>query len=245
MRDVEVPERLRISVVMPTRNRATTIERAVDSVLRQSYENWELLIVDDASTDNTPELIEKLAASDSRIRPLSLARQSLASGARNHALDLATGEVIVYLDDDNRFDRDWCKAVAWAFGEYADVDVAYGARVIDDEVRHRGLAGRSLPIVQFNARDRDAMLRANLVDVNVLAHRPSAVRFDPATSHFADWHLLLELTDHCDPLPLPVVAAYYTSDAPGRLTVDLRDGEFERGESELRRASTLGRRSRS
>jgi predicted AlkP superfamily phosphohydrolase/phosphomutase len=245
IRDIDVPETIQVSIVMATRNRATLIQRAIESVQQQSYTNWELLIVDDVSTDDTWVRLEKLAASDPRIRPFRMEQQGRASGARNHALDRAEGDVVVYLDDDNRFDRDWCKAVAWAFGEFADVHVAYGARVIDDEVRHEGLSGRSLPIVQFNAWDRNAMLHANLVDVNVVAHRRSDVRFDPVTNHFADWHLLLELTDDCDPLALPVVASYYTSDAPGRMTLDLRDAHFERTGMEYVRASTLERRSRS
>jgi hypothetical protein len=245
IRDIDVPETIRVSVVMATRNRVGTIERAIESVQQQSYSNWELLIVDDASTDDTFTRLEKFAASDPRIRPFRLERQGRASGARNHALERAEGDVVVYLDDDNRFDRDWCKAVAWAFGEFDDVRVAYGARVIDDEVRHEGLDGRSLPFVQFNAWDREAMLHANLVDVNVVAHRRSDVRFDPVTNHFADWHLLLELTDDCDPLALPVVASYYTSDAPGRMSLDLRDPQFERTGMEYVRASTRERRSRS
>jgi len=71
------------------------------------------------------------------------------------------------------------------------------------------------------------------------------VRFDPLTNHFADWHLLLQLTDDCDPLVLPVVASYYTSDAPGRMTLDLRGSELERTGIEYVRASTRERRLRS
>jgi predicted AlkP superfamily phosphohydrolase/phosphomutase len=210
---VDVPETMLVSVVMPTCDRVALLERAIDSVQRQQYGNWELLVVDDASTDDTWARLQKITANDPRVRPSRLDEKARSSGARNHALERVEGDVVVYLDDDNRFDPSWLKAVVWAFTEHPAVRVAYGARVIDDDIRHRGLPGRSLPVVQLNEWDRTAMLRANLVDQNVIAHRPAAVRFDPKIDHFSDWDLLLQLTDDCDPMPLPAIAAYYYTDA--------------------------------
>ena len=70
--------------------------------------------------------------------------------------------------------------------------------------------------------DRDAMMRSNLVDLNVIAHRPSAVRFDESIDHFSDWDLMLQLTDNCDPLELPAIAVHYYSDRLDRVTVKAR-----------------------
>ena len=217
LRQIDVPESLLVSVVMPTRNRRALLERAVESVIAQTYGNWELLLVDDASTDDTWDWIEKMAAGDARIVPFRFAVHQNSSRARNHALDRARGDVIVYLDDDNRFDAEWLRAVAWAFAEYPDTNVCYGARVVDDDVRHRGLPGRSLPFVQFLAWDREAMLEANRVDQNAIAHRASAVRFDESIDLFSDWDLMLQLTDDCDPLELPAIAVHYHSDAADRI----------------------------
>ena len=144
--------------------------------------------------------------------------QSGSSRARNYALDIAKGDVIAYLDDDNRFDPDWLRAVAWAFTEYPETQVAYGARVVDDDIRHKGLPGRSMPIVQFLAWDADAMMESNRVDQNVIAHRPSPARLDEVADQFTDWDLMLQLTDDCEPLELPAVAVHYYSDAPDRVT---------------------------
>ncbi|HEV7523366.1 MAG TPA: glycosyltransferase [Acidimicrobiia bacterium] len=235
---VELPESLLVSVVLPTRNRADLIERAVDSVRRQSYSNWELLVVDDASTDDTAARLRKMAENDPRIRPFTLGTPGRSSVARNHALDRVNGDVVVYLDDDNRLDPDWLRAVVWAFTEYPETQVAYGARVVDDDVRHQGYDGRSMPIVQFLAWDRDAMMRSNIVDQNVIAHRPSAVRFDESIDHFSDWDLMLQLTDDCDPLELPAIAVHYYSDRPDRVTVKARGANAETAIAErvLRRA---------
>jgi predicted AlkP superfamily phosphohydrolase/phosphomutase len=218
LKHIEVPEDLLISVVTPTHNRAELLERAVESVRRQSYGNWELLVVDDASDDDTWARLEKLAAGDARIRVFRFDEQRRSSAARNHALDNARGDVITYLDDDNRFDPDWLRAVAWAFTEYPETRVAYGARVVDDDVRHRGLEGRSLPFVQFLEWDRDAMLVVNRVDQGVIAHRSAPARLYEAADQFSDWDLILQLTVDCEPLALPAIAVHYYSDAPGRVT---------------------------
>jgi predicted AlkP superfamily phosphohydrolase/phosphomutase len=242
LRHVEVPESLLVSVVMPTRNRSDLVERAIESVRRQSYANWELLVVDDASTDGTWARLEKLAENEPRVRALRLDAPRGSSRARNHALDRANGDVITYLDDDNRFDPDWLRAVAWAFGEFPGTQVAYGARVVDDDLRHQGLSGRSMPIVQFLEWDRDAMMQSNRVDQNVIAHRPSPARLEESGDHFTDWDLMLQLTDDCDPLELPAVAVHYYSDVPDRVTVLARQANVEAGIAEQIRQRARERR---
>ena len=245
LRNVDVPESLLVSVVMPTRNRRDRLESAVESVVAQTYGNWELLVVDDASSDDTWEWLEKAAASDPRIVPVRFTEHGNSSRARNHALDRARGDVVVYLDDDNRFDPDWLRSVVWAFTEYPDTTVCYGARVVDDDIRHSGFAGRSLPFVQFLAWDRADMLRANRVDQNTIAHRPSSVRFDETIDHFSDWDLLLQLTDDCDPLALPAIAVHYHSDAPDRVTDVARASGVEPAIAAHVRARALARRGES
>ena len=135
---------------------------------RQTYERWELLVVDDGSDDGTAEYLKHL--DDPRIRPFHLDRVGV-SNARNNALDNAHGDVVVYLDDDNRFDPDWCKAVAWCFATHPDVDVCYGARVFDDNGRAHFESDSGLPGLQFLPWDRAAVEEFNRVDMNVLAHR--------------------------------------------------------------------------
>jgi hypothetical protein len=220
LRPLDVPESLLVSVVTPTRNRTDRLARAIDSVRAQSYGYWEHIVVDDASDDGTPELLQAMAAEDARMRSFRLDEHQRSSRARNHALDRARGDVIVYLDDDNCFDPDWLKSVVWAFTDLPDTSVCYGARVIDDDSRHQGLPDRSLPIVQFLSWDRDEVLRANRVDQNVIAHRPSPVRFDESIDYLSDWDVILQLTQDREPLALPVLAAYYYTDAP-RLSSDV------------------------
>jgi glycosyltransferase involved in cell wall biosynthesis len=90
-----------VSVYMPTRNRADLVTRAAASVLAQDRADLELLIVDDASTDATPQVLARLAATDPRVRVLSLPRRGGAPAARNLALRTARGRFVTGIDDDD------------------------------------------------------------------------------------------------------------------------------------------------
>lgn len=89
-----------ISVILPVYNRESYIEECIQSVLAQSYQNFEIVIVDDGSTDSTYEICKDLASKDSRIRLLSITHCGV-SAARNTALDAAAGEFAFFLDSDD------------------------------------------------------------------------------------------------------------------------------------------------
>lgn len=90
-----------ISIIIPTYNRASLLELALNSILQQDYTNWECIIVDDFSTDNTKQLINKFANNDSRIKYLTNQRKKGAPGARNTGIIHSKGEYIVCFDSDN------------------------------------------------------------------------------------------------------------------------------------------------
>lgn len=88
-----------VSIIMPSYNTATYIKDSIQSVLEQTYTNWELLIVDDCSTDNTDEVIE--AIKDPRIKYFKNSKNSGAAVSRNKAMREAKGQWIAYLDSDD------------------------------------------------------------------------------------------------------------------------------------------------
>lgn len=92
-----------VSIVMPAYNNAFFIEGAIQSVREQSYTNWELLIVDDCSTDDTESLIRGLMQKDERIHYTRLGTNSGAAVARNTALGQAKGRYIAFLDADDQW----------------------------------------------------------------------------------------------------------------------------------------------
>lgn len=88
-----------VSIIMPSWNTGRLIAESIQSVIDQTYPNWELLIVDDCSTDNTDEVVEKFH--DERIRYFHNESNSGAALTRNHALQKARGEWIAFLDSDD------------------------------------------------------------------------------------------------------------------------------------------------
>lgn len=92
-----------VSIVMPVYNCEKYIGEAIESLLAQSYTDWELNAVDDCSTDNSAEIIKSFAKKDARIRYFRLDRNSGAAAARNKGIELAQGQYIAFLDSDDIF----------------------------------------------------------------------------------------------------------------------------------------------
>ena len=92
-----------VTVVVPAYNRATTIERCLRSVLGQTYRHWEVVVVDDGSTDATTELTRRMAREDPRIRLVEHPQRQGAQAARNTGIREARGEWIAFLDSDDEF----------------------------------------------------------------------------------------------------------------------------------------------
>lgn len=208
-----VPEDALISVILPAHGRNQLLPRALASLSAQSYQNWELVVVDDEGS-----AAEAVAAcKDARVRLLRVERMGVCA-ARNRGLAEARGQLIAYLDDDNTFAPGWLKGVAWGFHERPDLDVLYGARVLEKLPGDNAAPGE--PLLHFEPWDRDAIETHNFVDLNVLAHRaglPEA-RFDESLTACVDWDLLLRLTRRKPPLELPVLAAAYAVTTPGRIS---------------------------
>lgn len=92
-----------ISIVLPTYNGSRYLEGSVASVLRQTYPHWELLLQDDCSTDSTPELITRLAAADSRIKPVRNDVNLRLPKSLNAGFARASGEFLTWTSDDNEY----------------------------------------------------------------------------------------------------------------------------------------------
>src|SRR5699024_10073195 len=90
-----------VSVVMPAHDAAGTLASSIRSVQAQSHPDWELLVTDDGSTDQTWTILSEAARLDSRIRPERSDRQLGAAGARNAAIERARGQYVAFLDADD------------------------------------------------------------------------------------------------------------------------------------------------
>ena len=91
-----------VSIIIPTFNRAYMIRETLCSVQNQTYQNWECIVVDDASTDNTKEVVEEICKKDTRFSYNKNQKSKGAPGARNTGLELSKGEFISFFDSDDK-----------------------------------------------------------------------------------------------------------------------------------------------
>jgi len=114
-----------VSIVLPVYNRRTLVQRAIDSVLAQSYEDWELVIVDDGSTDGVEELILPQVMQHRKIRYMKHANRQLGA-TRNIGLHAALGECVTFLDSDDEYEPSHIE-LRWRFmQQHPDVDFIHG-----------------------------------------------------------------------------------------------------------------------
>ena len=91
---------MKISVIIPVYRVEHTLRRCVDSILRQDFTDWEMILVDDGSDDASPQICDEYAAKDPRIRTVHQPNRGLGA-ARNKGMDIARGELIMFMDSDD------------------------------------------------------------------------------------------------------------------------------------------------
>ena len=128
---------MKISVIVPVYNTAAYLKGCMESILAQTFEDFEVLLVDDGSTDESPALCDAYAEQDRRVKVIHRANGGV-SAARNQAVEQATGEWICYVDSDDEVKPDYLKTMVEAPGDLVignlsdDRIVAwYGKRVLD------------------------------------------------------------------------------------------------------------------
>ncbi|WP_325199536.1 glycosyltransferase family 2 protein [Oscillibacter sp.] len=122
-----------ISVIMLTYNREKLVSRAIESILAQTYRDFEFLIVDNGSTDRSGQIAEEYAAGDGRIRVIHRERGNIGSG-RNAGLDAAKGDSIAFIDDDDWAEPDFLEFLLALLEENgADVAICGAADKSFDE----------------------------------------------------------------------------------------------------------------
>lgn len=127
-----IPE---ISIIMPTYNRAYILKNAINSVIKQTYKNWELIIVDDGSCDGTQQRVSKIK--DNRIRFIRLDCNRGANYARNIGLKEAKGNYIAFIDSDNQWHNDYLEKQIDIFqNSDEDIDVVFAKTEIINHNTH-------------------------------------------------------------------------------------------------------------
>lgn len=202
---------LSVSVVMPTWNREATVVAALRSALEQTYPPREVILIDDGSTDNTVQIV-KTAFSTEIERGQVLLIQSDHGGvssARNKGLDMATGDLVAYLDSDNTWRKDYLKVMTHAFASAPWLDTAYC-----DLLKHE--SEKSNRERHGHPYFRPALLRSNFIDLNTFVHRrhagAQASAFDGTLTRLVDWEFIIRMTDGSPPAYIPFVGVDYFLD---------------------------------
>lgn len=122
-----------ISIIVPVYNVESFISECINSVLIQSYKNFELILVNDGSTDNSPAICEQYASKDKRIKVIHKANGGL-SDARNWGLKSSSGEYVVFLDSDDYWnDGNALFSLYSLLNKYSNVDVVFFRRFTFEE----------------------------------------------------------------------------------------------------------------
>lgn len=205
---------LRLSVIIPTHNRANTIMRAIRSVLDQCIDDMEIIVVDDASTDDTEQRVRSL--NDERIRYIRHETNRGAPAARNSGIAAANGSLIAFQDSDDEWMPDkLAKQLALFEAGGKDVDVVYCG------FWRQSLHARTyIPEPQVTQREGNILqqlLKGNIVSTQTLLLRRHCFEksglFDEDMPRFQDWELAIRLAKHYTfhLIDEPLVIAYETA----------------------------------
>jgi glycosyltransferase involved in cell wall biosynthesis len=126
-------ENARVSIVLPVYNGARFLAGAIRSCRAQTYPHWELIVVDDCSTDDTPQIAAGFAADDARIRVIRHEQNRKLPGALNTGFDAARGDLLTWTSDDNLYRPDALAEMARFLAEHPDVGLVYADYSLIDE----------------------------------------------------------------------------------------------------------------
>lgn len=149
-----------ISVIVPIYNIAGYLSACVKSILQQEYTNLEILLIDDGSTDQSPELCNRFAKEDSRIRVIHKKNGGLSS-ARNAGLDVATGEYLVFVDGDDFIAPNMIRCL-WERLCKDETDMAICSFWYVDEEGKKAEASDRSPLIDEILTKEELLMRMNL-----------------------------------------------------------------------------------
>lgn len=154
-----------VSIIMPTYNRQESLKLAIDSVRSQNYQDWELLVIDNESTDNTKEVVEQFTNADNRIKYFSV-RKSVKPGISNYlnyGMKEANGKYIARLDDDDEwYDPFKLDKQVRFLEQNKDYVIVGGGAIMVDQNRKE--------IYRFLKREKDSDIRNNALYANPFWH---------------------------------------------------------------------------
>ena len=209
-----------ISVVMPAYNAANYIAESIQSLINQTYSDWELIVVNDGSTDNTVEIINKFTA-DSRIKLISQKNQGV-SAARNSGINASRGNYISFLDADDIFMPDNLKLKLEAMKNVPDADYVYSDIIDCDSEMKEMKVEKGVPAEKINnailtwQEENIPGLSSNIM-VRNSAIKEKGIYFDVNLSNCADRYYKILVVSTCKGVYIPQALTKYRN-TPGSMS---------------------------
>lgn len=180
----------KVSIIMPAYNAERYITEAIQSVIAQTFTDWELIVIDDASQDSTVEIVQKFSAQNSRILLYRNMQNSGVSATRNRGLDMAIGEYVAFLDSDDIWASDKLEKQIYAL-------LAENAQICYSSYSFIDLSGNSIriPYIVDKETSYKKLLKENVIGCStVILSRKflGSARFDKGYFH-EDYVLWLRL----------------------------------------------------
>ena len=197
-----------ISVIMPVFNREKVVMNAVNSILSQSYQNFELIIVDDGSSDGTIDVLNEI--NNEKIKLIITGENNGCPAARNRGILESHGEIICYLDSDNLWDKDYLAATVGAYVELPDADCIYSA-----QMRYKDYDSNPERFL-FGSLNKSLLHNVNFIDVNSLTHKRhilnDIIGFDGTLTREEDWDFVLRINSRYKIYSIPFLQSKYFLD---------------------------------
>jgi glycosyltransferase involved in cell wall biosynthesis len=214
-----------LSIIIPVHNAESTLERCVSSVRAQSYYDWELILVDDGSVDNSLELCSRISETDSRIRVLSETHCGVSS-ARNLALDHVQGRYLCFIDADDHIEPDYLAELS-RFKDYDLVLCGYFVDRYDNLGTYIGQqVFRPVDLDVSSIYDRTLLVPLFLkgmihLNCNKLLHSDIVQQYRIRYSDIPineDYDFMLRYLEHCQSIKTIPAALYHWTRITGKET---------------------------
>lgn len=214
----------RVSIIVPVYNAAGALRRCLDSILKQEYTDFELLLMDDGSTDDSPAILDEYAGADARIRLVHKANSGV-SDTRNRALDLARGDYIQFLDADDWITPEATKLMVRAMEQKeADLVVTDFYRVVGEHVSPKGDIEEDevmdLQTFAGHMMENPADFYYGVIWNKLYSRRileDYRIRMDPRVNWCEDFLFNMEYLLHCKRIYALQVPTYYYVKTEGSL----------------------------
>lgn len=195
-----------ISIICPVYNYEENIQDLINSVLNQSYANFELLIIDNCSNDATSDLIE--STNDSRIKIFRTDEKKNISYCRNLGLKNSYGDYIFYIDMDNLWDSEYLSTMVSLFSFLPDADAIYSGQLVYSN-NFQNILGAI-----FASYNKRLLYNNNFISMSAFAHKRELfgdLLFDESLDSYEDWLFLLGVAKDFKMYSAPFFLSKFTS----------------------------------